>query len=165
MELLDKLGIDGRLIVWQLVNFTVLLLILRKFAYRPVLDALKRRAETVERSARQAKEIEEKLKSARAEFERTVRDAETRATAIVGEASAAAKKLTDDALAEARAQTARTIAAGKALLDEEREKIVSDASKELGALVSLAVEKVLEDVAPKVDTDALVQKALKTLKV
>lgn len=165
MELLDKLGIDFRLIIWQFVNFTVLLLILWKFAYKPILAALKKRSETVERSLSQAKEIEERLVKAKTEYDRVIRDAETRATAIVGEAAAGAKKMTEETLAETRAQVARTLEAGKALLDEERAKMVADAGKELGGLITLAVEKVLEEAAPKIDTDALVAKALKTLKI
>ena len=165
MDLLGKLGIDWRLIIWQFVNFTVLLLILWRFAYKPILAALKKRSDTVERSWVQAKEIEERLAKAKSEYDRVLREGEARATAILGEATAGAKKIAEETLAESRAQAARTLEAGKALLDEERARMIADAGKELGSLITLAVEKILEDAAPKVDTKTLVEKAMKTLKI
>jgi F-type H+-transporting ATPase subunit b len=62
---MDKLGIDPKLLLAQLVNFTIIMLLLKKFLYKPILDMLeKRKKEIAEGVALTAKmrEEEEKLK-------------------------------------------------------------------------------------------------------
>ena len=59
-QLLHNLGIEPLLLIAQIVNFLLLLFILKKFLYNPVINMLNDRTKKIEESLKQAKEIEEK---------------------------------------------------------------------------------------------------------
>ena len=61
MELLQKLGIDWRLLIAQLVNFSILVIILYKLLYKPVLKVLNDRKEKIEQGLKDAKSLGEEL--------------------------------------------------------------------------------------------------------
>src|SRR3989344_4307849 len=61
-ELFVNLGINAKVLATQIINFAVLLLILQKFAYKPVVGMLEKRREEVERANKHASELEERDK-------------------------------------------------------------------------------------------------------
>ena len=62
-KILDVFGIDWRLLVINAVNFGILLLLLKYFAYKPIMDALEARRRKVSEGVRNADLAERKLKS------------------------------------------------------------------------------------------------------
>ena len=60
-ELLTKLGIDLKLLVAQIVNFLILLLVLYKFAYGPIVAMLEKRQKKIEKGLKEAEEAHKKL--------------------------------------------------------------------------------------------------------
>mgnify|MGYP001588456271 CR=1 FL=1 len=73
MELISKLGIDWKLLVAQIVNFFILLFVLYKFAYKPVLEMLEKRSKTIEKGIHDAKASEERLKEIVQRFAKDIR--------------------------------------------------------------------------------------------
>ena len=61
MEVLAKIGVDWKLLLAQVVNFLVLLWVLRRFAYRPMLEFLEKRTKRIESGLRDAKLATQKL--------------------------------------------------------------------------------------------------------
>ena len=61
MELLSNLGINGKLLLAQIVNFFILLYILKRFAYKPILKVLDDRKEKIEKGLRDAENAKDKL--------------------------------------------------------------------------------------------------------
>ena len=61
MELITKLGIDWKLLIAQVINFFILLFVLHRFAYRPILKMLKKRTDTIDKSLSDVKQIEKNL--------------------------------------------------------------------------------------------------------
>ena len=108
---------DYGLQIWTLVTFVVLLVLLAKFAFKPIAAALDRRGETIKKS------IEEAEKQ-RAE----------------------AKKLMDDyqkQLAEARAEAGKIIEESRQLGEKVRKEVVDKANAEASAVVSRAQEEIV----------------------
>src|SRR3989344_8250900 len=62
MELLTKLGIDWKLLLAQIVNFTLLVGVLTYFVYRPLLNLLDQRREKIRKAMEDAKHIENQKK-------------------------------------------------------------------------------------------------------
>ncbi len=90
MELLEKFGFDPVLLIAQVINFLIILYVLKRFLYKPILDMLKKREETVKEGLKQAEEArlllestQEKekviIKKARLAAEQMIKDAKTQA--------------------------------------------------------------------------------------
>lgn len=165
MELLDKLGIDWRLFVAQLINFGILLAVLYKFLYKPVLKLLQERSQKIENGLKNAEVVELKLKDAAALYEAKTREARSETAKMME----AAKKETDAlraALAVAAQKDAeKIVAAGRARLAVEKEKILHEAEHELADLVAQATEHVLgQAMTPEIDR-RLIDEAIKKVRI
>ncbi len=111
-EIIHAFGIDWRLLIIQMVNFFLLMFILTKFLYRPLLNMIEERQMTIESGLENAKEAELALSVANDE----------------------AKSIKQNAHHEAQAAIAR----GKKLGEEEHHSIVSKAEQDREAIVSQA---------------------------
>ena len=121
---------DPGLYIWTIVTFLVLAALLRKFAWRPMLDALDRRQEAIQKSLDEAKQ-------ARKEMDR-LNDESTRLLA-------AARAEADEIISRTRADAAR---AGEDLKQKARadaENIVRNAEREIALETSRALRKVREE--------------------
>lgn len=151
MEVLEKLGIDWRLLAAQVVNFAILFYVLRRFAYRPILTFLDERKEKIDQGLRDAEEAAKRLQSAVAEKDAVLAAARAEAREIVSAAEAAAKEREAKHLAEAEEKVKRLLAEGEKRSIEERRRLLDEAKQELADTVLVAVEKVLRE---KLTTDA-----------
>lgn len=149
------LGLDWRGLIFQVINFIVLLLLLRRFAFRPLLKVLEQRRQTIAESLASAVEIERRreefIREQRAQSAQTRRDAEAlvarserEAQSIVDAAQAAGQEAANVLLAEAKAKIAREVAAAKRELKREMLGLVAAASERvLGAKVDAERDEAL----------------------
>lgn len=146
MELLGQLGIDWRLLLAQMVNFLVLLGVLYKFLYRPVLVHLEERTARIEKSLSEAKRIEVQARQADEARIQLVAEARKEAQMIseraVQEAEVLRKKMVDDARREAE----RIVESGKVQLEMHKEVLLKDVRREVTGLIVSATRHVLGDV-------------------
>src|SRR5689334_537617 len=74
---------DPGLFIWTIITFLVLLALLVKFAWRPLLDALERRQESIRKSLDDARHAKQELERLQSESQRILAEARTEAQAIV----------------------------------------------------------------------------------
>lgn len=164
MELLfEKLGIDWRLFIAQVVNFLVLFFVLRKFLYKPMVAMLERRRETIEKSLDDAKRAESASAEAAAQKEEILRQARLEAGKIVEESGKRAEAIREEKLLLTKQEVEKIIEQGKVQLGAEREAVMRGIKSEAAELVSSAVEKILSDVSGEKIDKALASKALSGL--
>ena len=82
-ELLNKLGIDYKLLIAQIINFLVLLFVLWKFAYGPILAILEKRQKKIEKGLADAEAAEKRLEESEKKQKEVLRKARTEAKEIV----------------------------------------------------------------------------------
>jgi F-type H+-transporting ATPase subunit b len=160
MEVLHKLGIDWKLLIAQGVNFLILLYILKRFVYKPMLAFLDERAGKIESGLHNAEAASKRLEEAEKEHGTLLADAQKQARSIVEEALLVAKKRDAEQLEKTKEEVATLLEAGQKNIAEESARALREAKKELGNLVVLATEKL---VGIKVDTEKdndLIQKSL-----
>ncbi|OGL79455.1 ATP synthase F0 subunit B [Candidatus Uhrbacteria bacterium RIFCSPHIGHO2_12_FULL_57_11] len=163
MELLEKLGIDGRLLLWQVINFAILFVVLRKFAYRPILEILRKRAETIQKGFEDAEKAKAALHDAREEREKIIREARKQASAILNDAEQSGREIRELESQKTKEQVKMMIESGKSDVAREREGMLKEAKKEIGALVALGVDKVVGRAAPKIDFEPIVAEAIREI--
>ena len=143
MDILEQFGIDWRLLVIQVINFLILMLVLKKLLYKPVTAMLeKRRAEVVasmKASEEMQKEKEEFSKQAAKEMA-NVRKKAHEVTVRADEAAANAKQQAQE---DAKLQAQEIVASAKKEVAAEKEKIIDDVRSEITNIVVDTTEKVL----------------------
>lgn len=150
-------------IIFQIINFGILLFVLTKFLYKPILKVLDERAskikeglEAAEKNVKLQSEGEGEKKqivsTAKKEADVIVKEAKKEAEGIIADAKSKAKK-------EAKAIADKEKAAGLAQLDQQRQ----DLEKNLSALVLKATEQVLKDTIDVKLQKALIDKQIKSL--
>jgi len=144
-ELMTKLGIDWRLFIAQLVNFAVLIAVLYRFAYKPVLTLLEKRRVRIEKSLEEAARIE--AESARMEQLKMqkVDDAKREAQQVLEDAAKKAEAVKQATLATTRVESEKIVLKAKAQIAHERGELLKGVQSEAAELVASAVEKVLKE--------------------
>ncbi len=163
-SLLDKLGIDWKLFIAQIVNFTILLFVLYKYAYKPVLEMLDKRAKMVARSVDEAKKAEMSLNEAEKMREESVIKARTESKKIIAEAKEIIAKEKENSLAGAKEESERIIKSGFNTVKQEKEKAKAQLEKEMSDLLLLGLEKVTAKTLTPEDQKKIIAESVNSLK-
>jgi F-type H+-transporting ATPase subunit b len=142
-EIFTKLGIDYKLIIAQVVNFVLLLVILQRLAYKPVLKMLNDRTEKIDKSLKQARKIEEELKNTEETKIAEIKKAKGEAQKIIKEAQDSAEKKSQEALEKTRIKTKEIVENAKQEIRSEKEKSVAEAKKEITDVSILIAKKII----------------------
>lgn len=144
MELIHKLGIDWKLLIAQIINFLILLLVLWKFVYNPVLAALEKRSKTIEKGLRDARESEEKLQEIEKLREARLAQAEREVGKLIEKAKNDAERLKKDLLLAAQNQSEDLLRRTQLQLQEEKQKMIQEVKAAVSTFIIRATGKILE---------------------
>ncbi len=160
-ELLTKLGIDWKLLIAQIVNFLVLLFVLYKFAYGPILAMLEKRTKKIEKGLKDAEAAGKKLEESEEKQKEVLKKARLEAKDIVEHAREQAEKSKSEIALVAKAQAEKIVQDARKEIETEKEKTIAEIKSEIGGLVVAATEKIVgEKIDEKKDKD-LIEKAIK----
>jgi len=160
-ELLTKLGIDWKLLIAQIVNFLVLLFVLWKFAYGPIVAMLEKRQKKIEKGLKDAEEAHKKLEES-AELQKDIlKKARIEAKDIVEKAYMQAEKSKSELAAEAKVQAEKIIVSAKAEIEQEKQKTIAEIKSEIGGLVVAATEKIVGEKIDEKKDKELIEEAIK----
>ncbi len=142
-EILHAFGIDWRLIVIQIFNFSILMGVLWYFLYTPVLKMLADREAKIKKGVEDAEKAGEAL--AHADVERTaiIKEAHSEAGQIVTRATQHGEEKGKMLISEAQAKIEREIESAKKLGEEIKAQALKESEAEIAKLSMLATEKVL----------------------
>ncbi|MFA5107079.1 MAG: F0F1 ATP synthase subunit B [Patescibacteria group bacterium] len=160
MELITQLGINWKLLIAQVINFFILLFVLYRFAYKPILRMLNKRTATIEKSLDDAKQIERNLAESAKEKEAALKSARQQAQKILDEVMQKAEALRQEKLKLANAEVEEIVKRTKAELAQAKITLVKEAQAEVADVVVQAVEKILLERLDEKKDRELVQRAL-----
>ena len=160
MEALANLGIDWKLLTAQAVNFLILLFVLRRFAYRPMLDFLEQRSDRIEQGLKDAEAAQVKLAQMEEREKATLAAARSEARSIVEAAEAIAKKRDAERLIETEAATKRFTEEARVKIEEEKQKALTEAKQEIAQVVTASVEKILKETVDAAKDQDIIKKSL-----
>ncbi|MEK9156235.1 MAG: F0F1 ATP synthase subunit B [Patescibacteria group bacterium] len=143
MELLESLGINGKLILAQIINFIVLVYLLRRFLYGPIVKMLEDRREKIAAGLTNAEAAETKLAQAETEAKRINDRAYTEARKLNATAKAQAKEEVDGIITKANGQARRIVAAAEKEAVTIKQKAMAEAREHIGGIIILALEKIV----------------------
>ncbi len=133
------------LIIWTIISFIVLVIVLRSFAWKPILDALHKREEnvkdTLDRAERAREEAAKLLEENRKQLER----AEHESHRIVNENRALAEKLKEEIIQSANQQSRRLVEQAQQEIERDKEAALSQLRGEVASIAIMAAEKILDE--------------------
>ena len=144
MELLTKLGVDWKLLIAQIVNFTILLAVLSYFVYRPLLDLLDARRARIAKAMEDVKRIEEQNRRMEELRVEQLKKVDQEVGAMLERAKRQAETMRDEILTGARRDADTLLDKGRRQLEDDRVRVMNEAQKTLAAMIVRMTEKILE---------------------
>jgi len=159
-----SLGINLPLLLAFVINFIILLALLGKFLYKPVLKMLDERTQKMKESMDWAESIKRDYEQAKAEVQKQVEKGRQEAQAIIAQAVQKGESLKEEARKEASGQAKMIVEKARAELEAERDKMVEDLRKEFVSLLILASEKVIRQTLDQEKQSRLIEDTLEEIR-
>jgi F-type H+-transporting ATPase subunit b len=140
---LEALGINLGFLIAFTINFLIVVVVLRKWVYIPILDALEKRRVTIARGLEDARVAAEARENAEKEAASIISDAQAKAGQIVREANERAEAVAREVRAEAEAEAEREREVAVNEIQQERERILTDLRGQVAALAMAVAQKMI----------------------
>ena len=147
---MDLITPDVGLLFWTLVSFIILYIILRKFAWGPILTAVKEREESIKAALDAADNAKKEMDNLKADNEKILNEAKTEREAMLKEAREMKSKLISDAENEAKAKAKTMVEAAKTAIQNEKNSAMNELKNTVVDLsVGIAEKLISEELADK----------------
>ncbi len=141
-DTLHSLGVYWPKLIAQLVNFAIVLFVLWRFAYRPVLAMLEQRRQKVAEAMVNAEKAREELARTEAQRQQVLAETNAQANKLIEEARAAAAKVREQETQKAIKEAEQIVTKAREAAALERTRMLADVKRELGRLVVATTSKV-----------------------
>jgi|SRR5438094_2528456 F-type H+-transporting ATPase subunit b len=152
---------DPGLFIWTIVTFLVLLALLAKFAWRPLLDALDKRQESIRKSLDDARRAQQELERLQQESAQIIRQARVEADAIIGRSRADGERLREEIRQKAREESEGIIRNAERQIQLETTRALQQIRHEAVDLSVMIASKIIQRNLSKEDNERLIDEALK----
>jgi F-type H+-transporting ATPase subunit b len=149
--------------IWTLAIFLIVVMVLGKFAWGPVLGLLKQREEFIHRSLAEAKRDRDAADASLKEYAAKLREAHAEAATILEETRRDAERLREEIRQRARAEADKMVANAERQIQLETSRAVDQIRHEAVDLSVMIATKILQRDVSKADNDRLVDEAVKQL--
>ena len=155
---------DPGLFIWTIVTFLLLLTLLAKFAWRPLLQALEARQEAIRKSLDDAQHARQELERINQDSQRILSEARVEADAIVSRSRSDADRLRGELREQARSEAATIVKNAERQIQLETERARQTIRREAADLSVLIAEKLLRRNITKEDNEKLISEALSQIR-
>ncbi|WP_264520067.1 F0F1 ATP synthase subunit B [Flavobacterium sp. N1994] len=153
------------LFFWQTLIFLLLIFLLKKFAWKPILDAVNEREEGIKNALLSAENAKKEMQNLKSDNEKLLADARVERDAMLKEAREIKDKIVSEAKEEAQVQAGKMIEQAKAAINSEKNAAMAELKTQVSSLSIEIAEKVLRnELADKGAQTKLVEKMLDDVK-
>ena len=160
---LEMLGIHWTKLIIQTINFSIVLIVLWKFAYKPVFKILEARKVKIAEGVANADKIKSQLAQTEADRQKTLADAGDLANKIIADARAAAARVSDLETQKAVASAEQIVTKAREAAAQERSQMLAQLKREVGQLVVKTTATVTGKVLNSDDQRRLAEETQKQL--
>lgn len=160
-SLISTFHIQLSLIVAQLVNFGIVLLILYRFTYRPILKTLNDRTRKIEKGIRDADAAKKKLEAVAEKEKDVLVAARKEAQEIIARAEKTAEKDAERIVIAAKDQTEKLLLDAQKTIEQEKDKVLGEVKADIAELVVAAAEKIVAEKMNANRERELIEQAIK----
>ena len=165
---MDKLLNDFSfgLFFWQIFLFLLLLFLLKKYAWKPILNAVKDREEGIQNALKSAENARKEMQNLTADNERILKEARNDREELLKEARTMRTEMIEEAKGHAQLEADKLIAKAKEEIENEKQTAITDLKNQVADLSIGIAEKLVKDqLDSKGKQVALIEKILKDVKL
>jgi F-type H+-transporting ATPase subunit b len=157
---MEKLGVELPLLLTQMVNFTIMVFILSKLLYKPILKALEERRKKIEEGLAFAAKATEEEQKREEERQKILVKARSEAKQILDDAKKEALKKKDVIIAEGKEEVDALRAKLEKEMDTRQQEMVDEVSSQTVAIASEMVKRLIPELVNKSDAHKLIETQL-----
>lgn len=160
-ELIKTFHIETNLLIAQVVNFTIVLVVLYIFAYKPVLKMLNDRTKKIEKGLVDAEKSRKKLEEMTEKEKEVLIEARKQAQEIIKKSENEAKKNADKMIAENKEKVEKMLSDANVRIEQEKNRMMADIKAEVADLVVAATSKIIMEKLDKEKDKELIESVIK----
>ena len=154
------------LVFWTTLIFVVFFILLRKFAWKPILGAVKGREESINSALKAAEAARADMHNLQADNQRILNEARAERDAMIKDAREIKEKMIADAKAEAAVQGEKMIEQAKAAIEGEKNAAMAELKNQVAGFSLDIAEKILKnELSDKASQTSLVERMLDDVKL
>ena len=154
------------LVFWTVITFLILLYVLRKFAWKPILGAVSEREESIKNALKEAENARKEMQNLNADNERILKEARVERDSMLKEAREMKEAIISEAKEEAQVQANKVVAQAQATIASEKQAAIADLKNQVATLsVGIAEKVVRAELSEKDKQIALVKEMLKEVTI
>jgi len=154
---------DWGLQIWTLVTFVVLLVLLAKFAFKPIAQALDRRGETIKKSIEEAEKQRVEAKKLMEDYQKQIADARNEAGKIIEESRQLGERVRKEVVEKANSEASAVVQRAQEEIQRQKEKGVQELKDTVANLSVQIASKVLEKEVNEATHRQLIDNLIKDL--
>lgn len=163
---MDLLTPSFGLFFWTLIAFLTVIFLLKKFAWKPILDALHERESSIADSIASAEKVKAEMNNMKSEHETLLNQAREERSLLLKEAKDAKEKIINDAKDAAKEEANKIMAETRQQIEFQKNAAMIDVKNQIGSLVIEVAEKVLrKEMSNKSEQEAYISKLAGEIKL
>lgn len=159
---IGALGLNLASFLIQLGTFIIAFLVLRKWAFKPILEILQQRRETIEKGVSLGEQMQKEQAEMEQKVAQALAQARSEADKIIAEASERGRQVVADAETKAKDKSEAIIASAEDRIDQNLKQARSQLETELAGLVAEATETIIDEKIDAKKDAALINRALRS---
>ena len=141
---MEAIGLNLPGLIAQIINFLLILVLLRMFLYKPILGMLDRRATRIRESLERAEAVQREADRSRAEFEEQIVEARRQGQQIVAQATEIGERMKEEARQDARREAETIIERARAEIQLARDQALTQLHQQFADLTIRAASRVID---------------------
>lgn len=133
------------LFFWQIILFVLLLFLLKKYAWKPILDALNNREEGIKNALDEADKARQEMVDLKSSNEKILKEARAERDGMLKDARMIKEKMIAEAKDEAKAQSGKIIEQAKQTIENEKQAAITELKNQVAELSIGIAEKIMKD--------------------
>jgi F-type H+-transporting ATPase subunit b len=132
------------LILWMTFSFALLIFILRRYAWKPILKSLRDREDTIDEALNQANKAREEMKNLKADNEKLLKEAQEERNVILRDARKVKDEIIEQAREKANEEANNIVENAKERIENEKMAAMTDLKNQIASISIEIAEKILE---------------------
>ena len=154
------------LIFWMLVSFSLVMYVLAKFAWKPIMKGIHQRENTIEKALEAANEAKKEMLQLKAGNEQLLRDAKDERDALMRDARKVKEAILEEARVKANEEAARIMENARENIQYEKMAAINDLKNQIASISIEIAEKLIgKELENKKQQQELTEKLLKEVKI
>jgi F-type H+-transporting ATPase subunit b len=145
------------LIIWTLISFFILLVLLKKVAFPPILKGMKKREETIKQQLEEAQKTKKEAENLLEDYKRQLAEARSEAQKIINEGKSLGENMRKEIVQKAQAESNQIVKRAQEEIELQKQKAILELQEKIADLSIMAATKIINKSLNTEDNRRLVE--------